>query len=106
MALKPRYVFGEAWSVARSGPRQTAMAVALIALSLYVPGLLALLSRNLSRVVTSAGESPPVLVPLEAPPDPRAIANRVATHGPAAPIPLLLTAPPPDSFSPTPPPLT
>src|SRR5260370_11837283 len=86
MALKPRYVFGEAWSVARSGPRQTAVAVALIALSLYVPGLLALLSRNLSRVVPSAGESPAVVVTLEPAADARAIANRVATDGRVARI--------------------
>jgi cell division transport system permease protein len=86
MALKPRYVFGEAWSVARSGPRQTAMAIALIALSLYVPGLLALLSRNLARVVTSAGESPAVVVTLEAAADARAIAGRVATDGRVARI--------------------
>jgi len=62
------------------------MAIALIALSLYVPGLLALLSRNLSRVVTSAGESPAVVVTLEAAADARVIANRVATDGRVARI--------------------
>jgi cell division transport system permease protein len=86
MALKPRYVLGEAWSVARSGPRQTVMAIALIALSLYVPGLLALLSTNLARVITSAGESPAVVVTLEPAADARSIANRVATDGRVARI--------------------
>src|ERR1700682_497086 len=78
MALKPRYVFGEAWSVARSGLRQTVMAIALIALSLYVPGLLGLLSRNLGRVVTWAGESPAVFVTRDPAADARAIADRLA----------------------------
>ncbi len=57
MAVKPRYVFGEALSIARSGPRQTAMAVLLVALALYVPGLLALLSRNLGRLAAAEDES-------------------------------------------------
>ncbi len=77
--MKPRYVLGEAWSVARSGARQTAMAVALIALALYVPGLLALVSRNLARVVVTAGESPAAVLTLEATADARALALRVAT---------------------------
>jgi len=79
MGVKPRYVVGEAWSVARSGPRQTAMAIALIALSLYLPGLLVLLSRNLARLVTSAGESPPLVLTLEPAADARSIALRVAS---------------------------
>ena len=53
MALKPRYVVGEAWSIARTGARQTILAIGLIALSLYVPGLFALVSKNLGRL--SAG---------------------------------------------------
>jgi cell division transport system permease protein len=76
--VKPRYVFGEAWSVARSGPRQTAMAVALIALALYVPGLLALVSRNLARLVQQGGEVPAAVVTLQADADARALAGRVA----------------------------
>ncbi len=56
--VRPRYVFGEAWSIARSSPRQTAVAVTLIALALYVPGLLALLSRNLGRLVDRRRRSP------------------------------------------------
>ncbi len=76
--MKPRYVFGEAWSVARSGSRQTAMAVGLIALALYVPGLLALVSRNLARLVQIGGESPAAVVTLQAAADARALAHRVA----------------------------
>jgi cell division transport system permease protein len=79
MGVKPRYVFGEAWSVARSGPRQTAMAVALIALALYVPGLLALVSRNLARLVVSAGQAPAAVLTLDAGADARALAHRVAS---------------------------
>jgi cell division protein FtsX len=79
MGVKPRYVLGEAWSVARSGPRQTAMAVGLIALALYVPGLLALVSRNLTRLVASTGDSPAAVLTLEASADARALANRMAS---------------------------
>jgi len=64
MAVSARYVFGEAWSIARSGSRQTAMAVALIALGLYVPGLLVLLSRNLGRLATAGGDAPAAVVTL------------------------------------------
>jgi cell division transport system permease protein len=76
MGMKGRYILGEAWSVARSGPRQTAMAVLLVALALYVPGLLALLSRNLGRL----GATPDpvaVVVTLDASADPRALAVRL-----------------------------
>ena len=76
--MRPRYVFGEAWSVARTGPRQTAMAVGLIALALYVPGLLALVSRNLARLVQAGGESPAAVVTLQQAADARALAWRVA----------------------------
>ena len=78
MAVKPRYVLGEAWSVARTGRRHTAMAVALIALALYVPGLLALVSRNLGRLLVSAGQSPAAVLTLDASADARALAQRVA----------------------------
>ncbi|HMF08962.1 MAG TPA: hypothetical protein VKJ00_07485, partial [Thermoanaerobaculia bacterium] len=76
--MRPRYVFGEAWSVARTGPRQTAMAIGLIALALYVPGLLALVSRNLARLVQAGGESPAAVVTLQQAADARALAWRVA----------------------------
>lgn len=79
MAVKLRYVFGEAWSIARSGPRQTAMAVGLVALALYVPGLLALVSRNLARLVSSENESPAVVITLEPTADADALAGRATT---------------------------
>src|SRR5262249_37478002 len=79
MGVKPRYVFGEAWSVARSGPRQTLMAVALIALSPYVSDLLLLLSANLPGVGAPAGEAPAAVVTLEPAADARALAERVAS---------------------------
>jgi cell division protein FtsX len=77
MRLKARYVFGEAWSVARSGPRQTAIAVLLVALALYVPGLLALLSRNLGRLAAAEGDPVAVVVTLRASADARALADRL-----------------------------
>jgi cell division transport system permease protein len=79
MAVKTRYVLGEAWSVVRSGPRQTTMAVLLVALALYVPGLLALLARNLGRLAAAEGEPISVLITLDAAVEPRSIANRLAT---------------------------
>src|SRR6478672_7314592 len=78
MGVNVRYVFGEAWSVARSGSRQTIMAVALIALGLYVPGLLVLLSQNLGRLASAAGESPAAVLTLEATADSGQAAQRVA----------------------------
>lgn len=77
MALKPRYVFGEAWSIARSGPRQTALAVGLIALSFYIPGLFALVSKNLARLAPE-GASPAAVVTLDPGADRWAVARRLA----------------------------
>ena len=76
--MNSRYLFGEAWAIARSGPRHTAIAVALIALAFYVPGLFALLSRNLGRLAGSAREPAAVIVTLDAAADPRGIASRLA----------------------------
>jgi cell division transport system permease protein len=76
--VRPRYVFAEAWSIARSSPRQTAAAVTLIALALYVPGLLALLSRNLSRLSTVEAEPVAVVVTLQEQTDAHALAERLA----------------------------
>jgi cell division transport system permease protein len=78
MSVKARYVVGEALSVARSGRRQTAMAVLLVALALYVPGLLALLSRNLGRLAAAETDPPGVVVTLADGADPRALAERFA----------------------------
>jgi cell division transport system permease protein len=75
---RPRYVFGEAWSIARSSPRQTAAAITLIALALYVPGLLALLSRNLGRLTASdSGDPTAVVITLQPQADSHAVASRL-----------------------------
>lgn len=78
MGVKARYVFGEAWSIARSGPRQTAMAVVLVALALYVPGLLVLLAGNIARVTLTGEGAPAVVVTLEEQADARALGERLA----------------------------
>ncbi|HEY6065889.1 MAG TPA: permease-like cell division protein FtsX [Thermoanaerobaculia bacterium] len=75
--MNSRYLFGEAWAIAKSGPRHTAIAVVLIALAFYVPGLFALLSRNLGRLAGSAREPAAVILTLESSADPRGIAARV-----------------------------
>ena len=74
---RPRYVFGEAWSIARSSPRQTAAAITLIALALYVPGLLALVSHNLSRLAVEEADPTSVVLTLEPQTDARAITARL-----------------------------
>jgi len=79
MGVKARYVFGEAWSIARSAPRQTAVAVLLVALGLYVPGLLALLARNISRLATPGEEPAAAVLTLSASADARALAERAAS---------------------------
>ncbi len=75
--LRPRYVVGEAWSVARSSPRQTAAAITLIALALYVPGLLALVSHNLGRLAVTEAEPTAAVITLETGTDPRAVSGRL-----------------------------
>lgn len=76
--VKPRYVLGEAWSIARSSPRQTAAAIVLIAIAVYVPGLLALLARNLSRLaVEETGEPAAVVITLQPGTDARVLASRL-----------------------------
>jgi cell division transport system permease protein len=76
--VNSRYLFGEAWAIAKSGPRHTTIAVALIALAFYVPGLFALLSRNLGRLAGSAREPAAAILTLEPSADARSIAARVA----------------------------
>ena len=75
--VKPRYVAGEAWSIARTGARQTALAVGLIALSLYVPALFALVSKNLGRL-SAGGETPAAVITLDPAADRWALARRAA----------------------------
>ncbi len=79
MGINARYAFGEAWSIARSGSRQTVMAVALIALGLYVPGLLVLLSRNLGRLAVAGGEPPAAVITLEASADAAEASAKIAS---------------------------
>jgi cell division transport system permease protein len=76
---RPRYVLGEAWSIARTSPRQTAAAITLIALALYVPGLLALVSHNLGRLAVTEADPTAVAITLEASADPHAVAERLKT---------------------------
>lgn len=78
MGVKVRYVFSEAWSVARSGARQTAMAVLLTALALYVPGLLALLAKNLGRLASGPEEPTAAVITADPAADLYALANRFA----------------------------
>jgi len=78
MRVKARYVFAEAWSIAKSGARQTAVAVLLIALALYVPGLLALLARNLSRLAATREEPAAAVVTAAPSADLRGLADRLA----------------------------
>jgi cell division transport system permease protein len=74
---RPRYVFGEAWSIARSSPRQTAAAMTLIALALYVPGLLALVSRNLGRLAVTDADPTSVVITLVPAADARQVTARL-----------------------------
>lgn len=76
--MNSRYLFGEAWAIAKSGPRHTAIAVALIALAFYVPGLFALISRNLGRLAGSVREPAAAILTLDPAADARSIAARVA----------------------------
>ncbi len=76
--MNSRYLFGEAWAIARSGPRHTAMAVTLIALAFYVPGLFALVSRNLSRLAGPARDPVAAILTLDPAADSRAVAARLS----------------------------
>ncbi|HTR04742.1 MAG TPA: permease-like cell division protein FtsX [Thermoanaerobaculia bacterium] len=78
---RPRYVFGEAWSVARSSPRQTAAAITLIALALYVPGLLALVSHNLGRLAVTEADPTAVVLTLDGKADTHTLASKLQGDG-------------------------
>ncbi len=76
--VKPRYVVGEAWSIAKSSPRQTIAAIVLIAIAVYVPGLLALVARNLARLSIADSEEPAaVVITLQPDADAQAVAARL-----------------------------
>lgn len=74
------------------------MAVALIALGLYVPGLLVLLSRNLGRLATAGGEAPAVVVTLEPSADGRPVTERIAADSRVARVRLVSSAEALDRF--------
>jgi len=76
--MNSRYLFGEAWAIARSGPRHTAIAITLIALAFYVPGLFALLARNLGRLAGGAERPVAAVLTLDPAADARAVADRLA----------------------------
>jgi cell division transport system permease protein len=76
--VNSRYLFGEAWAIAKSGPRHTAIAVALIALAFYVPGLFALVARNLGRLAGGARQPVAAILTIDPAADARAVADRVA----------------------------
>ena len=82
--MNSRYLFGEAWAIAKSGPRHTAIAVTLIALAFYVPGLFALLARNLGRLAGGAESPVAAVFTLDPAADAQAVADRLA-HDPRVP---------------------
>lgn len=75
-----RHAFAEAWSIARSGPGLTVLAVGLITLALYIPGLLLLLTQNVSRLASNVDVPPSFVVTLSPQADARAVAEAVASE--------------------------
>jgi cell division transport system permease protein len=73
-----RHAFGEAWSIARSGPGLTAVAVGLISIALYIPGLVLLLTQNVARLASTAEQPASVVATVAAGGDARAIADAIA----------------------------
>jgi cell division transport system permease protein len=78
MRVALRHAFGEAWSIARSGPGRTLLSIGLISLALYVPGLLFLLTENASRLAARVDNPPSLVITVAPAADPRAIANSIA----------------------------
>ena len=75
-----RHAFAEAWSIARSGPGLTALAVGLITLALYIPGLLLLLTQNVSRLASNVDVPPSFVVTMAPEADARAVAGALASE--------------------------
>jgi cell division transport system permease protein len=73
-----RHAFGEAWSIARSGPGLTAVAVVLISIALYIPGLVLLLTQNVARLASTAEQPASVVATVAAGGDARALAAAIA----------------------------
>lgn len=76
-----RHAVSEAWSIFRSGPGRAALSTGLIALSLYVPGLLLLACQNVSRLASRAENPAAVVVTLSPGADARALARELARSG-------------------------
>jgi len=73
-----RHAFTEAWSITRSAPIQTVVAVGLTALALFVPGLLLLIAHNVSRFAAAAEEPVAVVATLAPGADARPAARILA----------------------------
>lgn len=73
-----RHAFGEAWSIARSGPGLTAVAIGLISIALYIPGLVLLLTQNVARLASTAEQPASVVATVAAGGDARALADAIA----------------------------
>jgi cell division transport system permease protein len=78
MRVALRHAFGEAWSIARSGPGRTLLSVGLISLALYVPGLLVLLTENASRLAARVDNPPSLVITVAPTSDPHPLAGAVA----------------------------
>jgi len=73
-----RHAFAEAWSIARSGPGLTVVAIGLISIALYIPGLVLLLTQNVARLASTAEQPASVVATLAAGTDARALAEAIA----------------------------
>jgi len=73
-----RHAFSEAWSIARSGPGLTVVAIGLISIALYIPGLVLLLTQNVARLASTAEPPPSVIATVAAGADARALASAIA----------------------------
>ena len=74
-----RHAFSEAWSIARSGPGLTAVAVGLIAIALFIPGIVLLLTQNVARLASSAEEPASIVATLLPDAEARALAAGIAS---------------------------
>jgi len=73
-----RHAFSEAWSIARSGPGLTVVAIGLISIALYIPGIVLLLTQNLARLASSAEQPVSIVATLLPSADPRTLAGAIA----------------------------
>jgi cell division transport system permease protein len=73
-----RHAFAEAWSIARSGPGLTVVAIGLISIALYIPGIVLLLTQNAARLASSAEQPASIVATLLPSADVRALAGAIA----------------------------